>query len=305
MKLLYLENCTWELDFIINDLLFDIKNIEFELFNSSNICDLIFKHDLINNNILVLNYCCNLEDVIKTVKIIKPLCIFFLSDEGGNFLPQWLILENYTKLFFRQYNFYNINYSSNNFQIPLGYVKNLLNQKQSINLDNKKMNQRSINASFIGSVKSDRKYMKEIFEKNMRKTYIKFVDNTWDLSNLPFSQKKMFNLYNNSKFVINGRGNFSLDCFRIYEAIVCGAIPVIVGNDLEINETFNYNNNLPPFVFTDSWEKALFICNELINNPDEIQKKQNQIIFWWKNLLLNINSKIKKILPKIKCNKIE
>jgi hypothetical protein len=300
MKLLYLENCTWELDFIINDLLFDIKNIEFELFNSSNICDLIYKHDIINNNILVLNYCCKLEEVIKTVKIIKPLCIFFLSDEGGNILPHWLILEKYTKFFFRQYNFNNINYSTNNFQIPLGYVKNLLNQKQSINLDNKKMNQRSINAAFIGSVKSDRLYMKEIFEKSMVKTYIKFVDNTWDLSNLPFSQKKIFNLYNNTKFIINGRGNYSLDCFRIYEAIVCGAIPVIVGSDLEINETFNYNNNLPPFVFADSWENALFICNDLLNNPDELQKKQNQIIFWWKNLLLNINSKIKKILPKIK-----
>ena len=37
------------------------------------------------------------------------------------------------------------------------------------------------------------------------------------------------NIYSQSIFVFNGRGNVFLDCFRLYEAIIAGAIPVIVG----------------------------------------------------------------------------
>jgi hypothetical protein len=36
----------------------------------------------------------------------------------------------------------------------------------------------------------------------------------------------MIKVYNSSKFVVVGRGHSNLDCFRIYESIVGGALPV-------------------------------------------------------------------------------
>ncbi len=36
----------------------------------------------------------------------------------------------------------------------------------------------------------------------------------------------MFEKYKEAKFVLSGRGQLNLDCFRIYEAIIAGALPV-------------------------------------------------------------------------------
>lgn len=38
--------------------------------------------------------------------------------------------------------------------------------------------------------------------------------------------KQMVAQYNTSKFVLIGRGYTNLDCYRIYEAIIAGAIPM-------------------------------------------------------------------------------
>jgi hypothetical protein len=88
---------------------------------------------------------------------------------------------------------------------------------------------------------------------------------------------------NNSIFVICGRGNCSLDCFRIYEAIVAGAIPVIVGNLDEIQTTFNYNNNYIPFIHDDSWEKVVVKCNDLLKDYDKLEQIRNDLKSWWNN----------------------
>jgi hypothetical protein len=230
MYLLYLQNCSWEIDFIRYDILHKITDLELIIFENDTVRNLLDNPLYINNNILVLNGVCNIRDIIPIVQYIKPIAIFFLSDESGDSLikTNWIILEKYTQLFFRQYNHNFINYANNNYQIPLGYVSKYLHGVCSLHIEPKKINERELNASFIGTNKSDRLIMRNCFESNMNKTNINFVDNNWDLNNMPFSQKDMFDLYNNSIFVINGRGNTTLDCFRIYEAVVAGAIPVIV-----------------------------------------------------------------------------
>ena len=100
--------------------------------------------------------------------------------------------------------------------------------------------EREYNSSFIGANKSDRGQMKDVLNKHMLRTNIKFVGNNWNINDLSYSPRDMFDIYNNSIFVVNGRGNSNLDCYRIYEAIVAGAIPVIVGKQEEINITFTH-----------------------------------------------------------------
>jgi len=138
--------------------------------------------------------------------------------------------------------------------------------------------------------------MKEVFIKNMKNTNIVFVENYWNLDKLTYKPEHCFEIYNNSIFVICGRGNISLDCYRIYEAIVAGAIPVVVGKLDEIEITFNYNNNIPPFIWDETWEKVVLKCNDLLNNDEKLQTIQDELLLWWKNQIKFINEIVTKVL---------
>ena len=291
MKILYLENASWEIDFITKDILFNISNKDIEFFSKNNFMSFLNRPELINNNILVINYVLDLNDIIKVIKYIKPICIFWLSDESGD-RKNANILENYTKILFRQHNFKHYNYYKNNYHIPLGYSTLYLNGKPSSIIQQKRINEREFNVSFIGQEKSDRLHMANIFRNNMKKTNINFVINTWNVNTTPFPPQKCFDIYNNSIFVISGRGAVSLDCFRVYEAIVAGAIPVIVGNFDEIKTGFTYNTGMIPCIYDDTWEKVVIKCNDLLNDMEKLQKIQDTLLLWWNNEISFISNLI-------------
>jgi hypothetical protein len=94
--------------------------------------------------------------------------------------------------------------------------------------------ERTNNWSFIGAMQGhpERKSAIEIFEK-----WIPFE------TSYGKNSVEMRNIYNNSKFVLVGRGQANLDCFRIYEAIVSGSIPVS-NNFIFHFYQFNYLNLL-------------------------------------------------------------
>lgn len=290
MKILYTEHSMSEYDYVINDVLHGIEK-DIELFHRGNFLELLNRTDIINNNIFVINNGCALHDIILVVKHLKPCVILYLSDETGMHADA-SILQSYTPLFFRQYNHSHYPYGSNNYQIPLGYIKYYLNGKNSGEIAPKRMGGRSINSSFIGTPKSDRDHMMNVFRSQMTNTHIIPVVNNWNFENLPVSQKVCLDTYSDSIFVICGRGNHSLDCFRIYEAIVAGAIPVIVGGQDEINRTFYYNNCLPPLLYFSSWEEAVIQCNKLLLEPEVLQKKQDDLLVWWHAQMASIHSLI-------------
>jgi hypothetical protein len=295
ISVLYFEECTWEVDFILNDILGNIKK-KVEFFNKENFDLFLNREDIVKNNILIINYWINFDRIINIIKFIEPIAIFYLSDEHGN--KSWITsLEKYTKVLFTQYNHAKYIYSNKIYQLPLGYSRYYLDGKKTFDIQNKTITERNINCSFIGTNKSDRIHMSNIFKSNMEKTNFIFVENTWDFNNLPTSPKDCFDIYSNSIFVAIGRGYISLDCFRIYEAIAAGAIPIIVGDIDEIQTTFNYNNNIPPFIYSNSWENALIICNNYLKNTEKLNEIQRDLILWWNNKLLFINDLIKANLP--------
>jgi hypothetical protein len=77
---------------------------------------------------------------------------------------------------------------------------------------------------------------------------------------------------------------------------VAGAIPVVVGSLQEINTTFFYNNDIPPFIHEESWENAVIKCNALLNDYDKLQQMQNDLLLWWKNRILLINNSITSVI---------
>jgi hypothetical protein len=298
MKLLYLKDMTWELDFIQKELLPFIPNLETEFFTKENFKFLLQRNNIIGKNIIAVNSICSTKDIKEVAQFLKPVAIFYLSDEYGDHAGT-SVLSKHTKLFFRQYNFSHYNYSKNNYQIPLGYSKGFLNGISSNNVNRKAINNRDFNCSFIGENKSDRLEMSNAFKEKMKKSNIIFVNNSWDISNLQYTPKQCFDIYNNSVFVLCGRGNKSLNCFRIYEALTAGAIPVIVGSEKEINTTFNFNNKIPPFIFSNTWKDAVIKCNKLLQNHTNLKKKQNEILKWWNNELLFYRKLLKSVIKPI------
>jgi hypothetical protein len=91
---------------------------------------------------------------------------------------------------------------------------------------------------------------------------------------------QMHAVYRNSDFVLSGRGWVTLDCLRIYEAIIAGAIPVIVSADRrELGAVFGYNGRRLPAIFANSWDAALTEAHRL--TPKDIARKRRQLQLWW------------------------
>lgn len=251
----------WETDFFLNDLLpkDNVKYITIE-----NIEDIQESCD-------VFVFCCrthNFFDILKTIQAIKPKIIIMTSDEfyqeNNSIYNQ---LGNECELFLRQYHHPTYTYTSNTLHIPLGYTNGCKSFNES----------KKLKWSWFGQVKNDRMKMLNQFRKL----------NPY-LIGTSLSKELMCKAYSQSIFVPCGRGNSSLDCYRLYEASMNGAIPVVVGEEKEIKETFKYEEN-PPWIFADTWEKAYQKC--LINTISS-----EEIINWWKNRVLKIKSKIQEVL---------
>ena len=237
MLVLYPKISEWELSYIKNELLNKYNNINFYYYDNYFITESLetkLKENISNKIIFVftINGILRISDYFNLTKLIdflKPKIIISLSDEFGT--DSYTVFSNKTNLFLYSYYHSNYNFSVNDYQIPLGYVSNYLENKsfKEVELNLIKIKDRKYNCSFVGQLKNDRIEMINIFKNNMEKCNIIEVINSWDLNTQIIKPNELFTIYNNSIFVLIGRGNKSLNCFRVYEAICAGAIPLIVG----------------------------------------------------------------------------
>jgi hypothetical protein len=88
-----------------------------------------------------------------------------------------------------------------------------------------------------------------------------------------------------------GRGRFSLDCFRIYEAILCGAIPVVIGSQHEIDQTFEFEGDPPPLFTAPDAATALGRCRRTSN--DVIDAMRISLASWYVRRMRHIISRVR------------
>ena len=279
LTLIYDQNSGWEKDYVrelFRKLDYNILYIEKEkLINK-----LENEDKIINNNVLVISSnVYTFDQVLDIVLRIKPIIIVHLSDECGN-KPEFTSLASYTKLLLHQYHFnhYPYNEYSNIIQIPLGYMTDMFSKEYALNFKHKPILERKYKWSFIGNIKQDRE---ELICKFSEKFQEKFVGNN-------ILSSDMGNIYNDSIFVPNGRGNSVIDCFRIYEAILSGSIPVIVCEEPEFIERFYYNNDIPPFIYEKTWDDAVNKCEKLLNNIEEIKNISFKNYEWLQKKITSI-----------------
>lgn len=209
----------------------------------------------------------------------KPDIVFHFSDEVGD-IPQFNELSKLTKLYFRQHSFTHYPLYDNIHILPLGYQTGMFD-KLPININIPNINDRIYKWAFIGD------YSKNDERRKMVET-ISLIE--------PFklgkaSPSDMKNIYMNSIFVPNARGNNVLDCFRLYEATVCGAIPILVGPKNECVHLIKYQN-FPPWPTFNNWKDAKLYMENY--DTKKIQELQMRNLNWWKSsmtFLIDIMSK--------------
>ena len=270
----------WETDYIIQLLSNKMdQNIEkifisFEQIEKQNIyCD-------------VFVYNCRMhsfDQILNVVKKIKPKIIFHLSDEYYyENLGHYNELAKYCNLFLRQHHHPGYVYEDNVIPMPLGYCNDAGIGGRYI----PKINERNYNWSFIGDMKNDRWEMVNAFYE---------IENYFAGSQI--LKPDMMNIYLDSIFVPCGRGNSSINCFRLYEASMAGAIPICVGSKEEIDLVFKYEEN-PPWIFAESWKESVEICKKFLAQKNLLQEKQFEILNWWKNRIDTIMERITIALDK-------
>lgn len=225
---------------------------------------------------------------MRVIKLFEPRVLIHLSDEWGK-RPDMIELANMAPLLLRQYRHQHYPSSPKNmFQIPLGYMAGFTNGTSAIGrLDIPRVRDRGLQWAFIGNIKQDRRVMIDTFSSALNQSY--FVSH-----NSPPSE--IFNVYKNAIFVTNGRGHVVLDCFRLYEASLAGAIPVVVGPWAEVRETFYFGGDVPPWIFEEDWATAAARCMDLVTDMKALQDIQDHNMNWWNRQIMQARARVRDAL---------
>lgn len=212
---------------------------------------------------------------------VRPTVAVLLADEyrGGRCLHDWFGSHpEFVRLVLRQYSWQKHefkNYSTVH-NIVLGHMPGTF-KLHFHRSQLKAASDRSLVWSFFGAYKNDRKEMEnELRHLNPRQT--RFPTHDGEQAVAPWMGEQ----YQRSQFVPIGRGNAVLDCFRIYEASRAGAIPVIVGPEKELHETFSHfvghPDAMPPWLFAQSWKEAAQLMSKMKSEPRQLNDVQTKVL---------------------------
>jgi len=229
---------------------------------------------IINSNEIGVGH---LADVMQGLrgKHRLPTLLIHLSDETGKRPPQhYNRIVGEDGLVLRQYHFshYKLPSRPRVLTMPLGYAAEAPFSANSCEASQsaRSFTQRDYDWAFIGTVYAHRKEMVNHLSNDtrFRKHYV---------GQLPAAN--MLEVYKKSTFVPVGRGHTNLDCFRIYESIISGAIPVVVGPKEEISSAFVEHHDIPMVAASD-WSAAADQMSKLLSNPEELRALQTKLPTW-------------------------
>lgn len=197
----------------------------------------------------------------------KNAWLFHLSDETYD--GDYEIYRNFRGVF--------RNYWSSIFnprrvmQLPLGYTNGFTHEASEPGID-----QRRYIWSFLGNVgKSSRPEMIEALQP-FKPSYLYTAEQSCIQ---PIGRSEYQRILRNSIFVPCSMGNLNLDSFRVYEALECGAIPI-----LEKRPTLDYFAKLlgaHPLPTFSNWRQAARFTAFILADRYALVNLQKQCIDWW------------------------
>jgi len=206
-----------------------------------------------------------------------PKVLVHLSDERG-WAASFHQHTGKVPLVLRQYRFKHYYRPNNVRHIPLGFMACMFDDPDAIPAP-APMAERPYAWSFVGSLKGERMKALAVFDS---------WTPHWTTNCSP---RELARVYGRSAFVLCPRGNVGMDCFRNYEATICGAIPVVAGcSEAEFVETF-CGIGSPPWVFCTTWEEALMRCRRLCESG-ALAEMQARNLQWWEGEIQSIRGAI-------------
>lgn len=166
---------------------------------------------------------------------------------------------------------------------PMGYWSGFQNLDGKI----KKASERKYNWIFTGQLKNDRSNMVETLKKI--EPYSLHLTRGFNSSNY-FPPNRMKELYQDTVFVPCPKGNIHVECYRTYDALEHGCIPIVKkydGSDYYQHVLGNH-----PFIVVNDW-------NEFNPSNIDIDKKQEEVFSWYGNYKDNLKRTIKEELIKV------
>ena len=266
--IVYDSTAYWERDFFFNDIFVSVRDwpvydmTDYPQPQKDQLTILVF-----NSNTRTY------QTILDIVRELHPRVIVHLSDEWG-LNPEFTELVDIPGVVvLRQHN--HAHYPKERMQklhqIPLGYMSGMLKStiQDTLKAGYKAPSARARRWAFAGNLKQDRVEMLHTFEAMMGEGLVTH-------STPP---NEMFTVYQDTVFVPCGRGNVKLDCFRLYEACLAGAIPVVVGTEEEMSIDFSFGGiPLPPWVRASTWEEATRKCQ--LMTDQELSIMQSACVTW-------------------------
>lgn len=105
-------------------------------------------------------------------------------------------------------------------------------------------------------------------------------------------RNKVLEMFADSHFVPCLRGKMGLETPRNYEATLAGAIPIVVGSLDELQNTFGYFGENPPWVFAESWSDAQAIVKRLLDDDKTLIALHRRQLVWWLSQLQRLGEAI-------------
>jgi hypothetical protein len=219
----------------------------------------------------------------------KQVYLLHISDEFGNDNIE-LYEHKAIKHIFRNY-YRNDIKQSNIMILPLGY-----NTKVNKDYESKTFEKKEYKWSFAGAIDRPGRTENLKYLENFKPNFVKTKE-TFGSKSL-IEGNDYIEMLNNSKFVPCFKGFCSLESFRLYEALEAGSIPVYVPSESRSGVDNEYSKVLGknPLLAIPNWASAFMILEKVCGSPDIMEKHRQDLISWWKQKKLDIQTKIKSIL---------
>ena len=219
------------------------------------------------------------SDLIRYLKRVpKPRVLYHMSDE---FLQVGRDLYQHCELVIRN--------GSANFdmtddpkviQVPLGYVSGLKNSSGAF----LKSSKRKYSFTFLGTMKNDRESaMLRAFDEMQGQGIVRKTKSFAEATKYHGTFTTI--IYKNAVFVPNPKGNWNPECFRLYDSLEWGCIPLIK-NYSDSTYHDGYHNRLfgsHPIPTFGDWEESVAFARDLLSDKFALDNLQTKICDWWQN----------------------
>jgi len=231
-------------------------------------------HSLVFNNSIVVYphfHRSNCDDYLKKLDSMNMRYgLIHLSDElqTPNLLPECQIV--YLKSGFVLRNYFRESMADNVLHFPLGYISGFANISTI-----KDITKRTYCWTMI-SARWDENRQKMADALNIVPNGRLHIASEEGGS---LSPGRMSRIYRDSIFIPCPAGNFTIDTFRVTEALEAGSIPLVEKNEYWIK---SYGPDFPG-IQVDSWDDAAILMIHLAADEDALRRHYEESQAWWVN----------------------